>query len=315
MLTTSTDKHMKTTTIAAFITTALITLITSLQPANALGKLGHQLVCDLAYQQLTPTTQSKVDALLASLSKTERKRINEYNFDDKSSKVTLGKACTWPDAIKKLDHYDEYKPWHYVNLGRDKQALTHDTCEKDCITQAIPFHANQVTQGKSVKQRTEALMFLGHWLGDIHQPLHVSFANDWGGNKTKVNAEGVKCTSMHWLWDECLLTRQTQSNKLTGQYQQLIAQLNQQLSNIPAADKIHWQEATVIDWANESFAIARAPSTQYCQLNASDTCQEKAQPISLNKAALDVMSEQINQRMVMASVRFAHQLNTIFNTN
>ncbi|REL36934.1 S1/P1 nuclease [Thalassotalea euphylliae] len=304
---------MTAKTIVYLASAAILLIGSAFQPAYALGKLGHQLVCDLAYQALTPDAKSQVDNLLASLNKTERKRINQYNFAKKNSPITLGKACTWPDAIKKLDHYDKYKPWHYVNLGRDEQELTHSTCQKDCITQAIPYHAKQVTQGKNVKQRTEALMFLGHWLGDIHQPLHVSFASDWGGNKTKIEVQGVKCSSMHWLWDECLLTRQTKHKKLAEQYQQMFSLLAKQLASTPSADMVKWQNASVLDWANESFAIARLPATKYCQSNASHTCQERNLPVKLTSKELDLMSQQINLRMLMASVRLAHQLNTSFN--
>lgn len=34
---------------------------------------------------------------------------------------------------------------------------------------------------------TESLMFLAHFMGDIHQPLHVSFADDEGGNSIIVH--------------------------------------------------------------------------------------------------------------------------------
>lgn len=302
---------MKVKIIAYLATLSLLLISSAFQPAYALGKLGHQLVCDLAYQALTPNAKGQVDQLLTSLSKTEKERINAYNFAKKSSTMTLGKACTWPDAIKKLDNYNQYRSWHYVNLGRDEQALTHHTCQKDCITQAILYHQAQLTQPNSRQQRSEALMFLGHWLGDIHQPLHVSFSSDLGGNKTKIEAQGVKCSSMHWLWDQCLLTRQTPYKKLTQQYQQMFSLLTKQLANTSNADIVKWQKASVIDWANESFAIATLPNTKYCQ-STSSSCQPHNLPIKLNSAELDVMSQQINQRVLMASVRLAHQLNTAF---
>lgn len=49
----------------------------------------------------------------------------------------------------------------------------------------------------------EALEFLGHWVGDIHPPLHVSFEDDRGGNR--VAAQGTSCENLHAVWDRCLV--------------------------------------------------------------------------------------------------------------
>src|SRR6202042_1022788 len=50
-----------------------------------------------------------------------------------------------------------------------------------------------------------SLKFLGHWVGDIHQPLHVSFEDDRGGNNIAVTGE---CGSnLHSAWDTCLVLK------------------------------------------------------------------------------------------------------------
>ena len=74
--------------------------------------------------------------------------VNEYNFADKQSPMTFGKACTWADAIKKGGEYKSMNPWHYVNVERDVDQIHAHSCQNDCITQAIPFHSQQLTANK-----------------------------------------------------------------------------------------------------------------------------------------------------------------------
>jgi hypothetical protein len=38
------------------------------------------------------------------------------------------------------------------------------------------------SNGADDEAKLEALKFLGHWVGDVHQPLHVSLEDDRGGN-------------------------------------------------------------------------------------------------------------------------------------
>jgi S1/P1 Nuclease len=58
----------------------------------------------------------------------------------------------------------------------------------------------------SDQDQLDALKFLGHWVGDVHQPLHVSFEDDRGGNGVKVS--GVLCGGkLHGVWDSCTRTR------------------------------------------------------------------------------------------------------------
>ncbi len=113
-------------------------------------------------------------------------------------------------------------------------------------------------------------MFLGHWLVDIHQPLHVSFASDLGGNKVKITSTS-KCNNLHWYWDECLLkneglTFNDKLKQLQKQWQQTPALLLRQTvdKNITAS------------WADESFQIIQQASFQYCRSHGI-SCLTKAE--------------------------------------
>lgn len=261
------------------------------------------MVCDLAYAQLAEAKKAKLDYLLTQIPKKDQQRINKYNHAKKNSAITFGKACTWPDAIKKIEHYKKFNSWHYINVARNVKTINASSCQKDCITQAISFHSTQLSIANSQLKKAQALMFLGHWLGDIHQPLHVSFASDLGGNRTTINAVGEKCKNIHWLWDDCLISRQTQTKQFSAQYQQLLPKL----STFTEKDSQKWRQSGIVDWANESLKIATAHTTKYCQLHQG-SCVENSKTVNFSTQELDDMSQIINVRMQQASVRLAHLL-------
>jgi len=99
-----------------------------------------------------------------------------------------------------------------------------------------------------------SLKFLGHWVGDIHQPLHVSFADDRGGNF--IRESGPCVNSLHTVWDSCII------GKKLGTDPQTVAR--DFLEAIHESDKTAWVAIPVEGWANESFQVTRRQSVEYC---------------------------------------------------
>jgi hypothetical protein len=60
-----------------------------------------------------------------------------------------------------------------------------------------------------------SVLFLDHWLGDIYQPLHISFADDLGGNSLIFSHLATKCKNLHWYWDECILYKGNKSKMVS----------------------------------------------------------------------------------------------------
>jgi hypothetical protein len=274
-----------------------IVLAFASQSVWALGQLGHQLVCQLAFDNLSKQHQQQINQLLQQLPVDEQRMLNRYVRADESSPITFAKSCTWADAIKKQPQYQQFKTWHFVNVARDIEHITDNVCQRDCVTAAIPYHLNQVKTLADGRQKLEALMFLGHWLGDIHQPLHVSFADDWGGNKITVPSIDGRCTNMHWLWDECLLTRSNLS------YEQLLSALHQQWQRSPIQQ---WQQSRVSQWADESLQLVRSPELGYCTLH--DQLCDMPNPVQLVSNYQDKFFPVLMQRMVQASARLSFLL-------
>ncbi|GAA0822738.1 S1/P1 nuclease [Colwellia sp. D2M02] len=235
------------------------------QPSFALAKLGHQLVCQLAFEHLPESKQQRIKQLLAFIPAKEQRRINRYNHTKESDEITFAKACTWADAIKKQDSYQQYNAWHYMNLPRSNTNVIANSCDKNCLPQAILYHQNKLQHLDVSWQKTQALLFLGHWLGDIHQPLHVSYASDLGGNKIKL-AKQKQCTNLHWYWDSCILA---QSQRTYVQWLSLLAAQWHKKST-PA-----YQPAQVWLWADQSYQLVRKNSFQYCQLDSAGEASNK----------------------------------------
>lgn len=267
----------------------------------ALGKLGHQLVCQLAFDHLSTAKQQKITTLLNDMPNESKALINKYLYQPSDNKISFAKSCIWADAIKKDKSYDDYKPWHYVNISRKASHMKADSCKKDCVTQAINVHQQALKTEKNLWRKTQALMFLGHWLGDIHQPLHVSYASDWGGNKVKVNSPDKKCTSLHWLWDTCLITRENLSQ------QQWLSKLNNDWNNAPIAQ---WQNTRPWQWADESLQLVRQKNLGYCHIKNGECLQNSNQDNAqlYSPSYQKHFAEILEARMLQAAVRLTSLL-------
>jgi len=278
----------------------ILLLITS-NASYALGKLGHQVVCQLAFDNLPIAKQQKITQLLATLSKKDVEQINRYNYQKKDAAITFSKACTWADAIKKEPEYKQYKTWHYLNLARSDDKVTTNTCKENCISQAVEIHNRQLTTAENNQEKLEALMFLGHWLGDIHQPLHVSYGDDLGGNRRSITIPHDKCNNLHWLWDSCLLVAKSNDIKQVDRYVQLMSTLSDQWQSAPIQQ---WQNQSTLTWANESLTLIREASFKYCKMNKQGSCNKlSAKVIHLPESYVVHYQPILEQRILQAAVR------------
>jgi len=281
----------------------ILVFIASSSPSFALGKLGHQVVCQLAFEHLSLTKQAQVSTLLNAIPQRHKHLINNYNYKKPNSPINFASACTWPDAIKRLEEYKTYQPWHYMNVPRDHIYIRANDCRKNCLPQAILKHQQVLAQTKSEVnwQRVQALLFLGHWLGDIHQPFHISFADDFGGNRVKFSHLTTKCKNLHWYWDECILYKGRNSKA------KWLALLTAKWHLHPQPN---WQTEQVWQWAEESFQLVKSASLSYCQLNNQYSCQKVADKIRLPENYLQQHQVIMEQRLLLAAQRLTKILTT-----
>jgi len=123
-----------------------------------------------------PTTRAEIQKLIS----------NDDRFGSFSD------ACTWPD------HPRQRASEHFLNLPRDSDGLHSESCPgaSACVVTAIKKDFEVLSSNNaSQAEKLASLKFLGHWVGDIHQPLHVSFEDDRGGNSISVT--GICGTNLH----------------------------------------------------------------------------------------------------------------------
>lgn len=260
-------------------------------PSHALAwsDLGHRIVCEIAFREVRPET---------------RQRVKELIRQDKEFK-RFSDSCTWPD------HPRSRPTEHYVNLARDATGIGEDPCPlaAKCVVTAIATDVEVLSfSDTSDVERLAALKYLGHWVADVHQPLHVSFADDRGGNS--INTVDACVGSLHLAWDGCLV-ESTLGHDVT-----LIA--TELRNEITSAQRAEWTASSPTDWANESFALATNPMLGYCipasrgsQYDTDNLSLDPGEPlktVSIDQAYVERAAPVIRDRLKRAAVRLAHLL-------
>ena len=134
---------------------------------------------------------------------------------------------------------------------------------EECVVTAIEHDfAVLASPSATDEEKLAALKFLGHWVGDIHQPLHAASQDDRGGNH--IRTLGSSCENLHTLWDSCIVVERLGMHPLA-----IVPELQ---AGITDEQRAEWLASDAVDWANELFAIARKPEVGYCVM-VDDTCQ------------------------------------------
>jgi nuclease S1 len=254
---------------------AACTLVVASSSALAWGPEGHRDIAVIAEKNLKPETLAAIKAMFGP-------------YD------TLASMSTWADDVR--EEHPETGPWHYIDIPLMASSIdmNRDCPQGNCVTAKIhEFEAVVKNKFADPGTRRDALKFLIHFIGDLHQPLHCEDNNDKGGNMVQVIFYGQPM-NLHALWDSGILRRE----KLYGL--RLAAELN---SRITPAEKTAWARGGVEDWAMEGHALA--VQVAYGKLS------HEATPIlgdDYFNAALPVVELQIEK----AGIRLANILNQLF---
>ncbi len=248
-----------------------IIMILSVLSFNAFGwgNIGHRVVGKIAESRLSPAALAKVYAI--------------------TGKDTLADLANWPDWIKSDESWAHASVWHYVSIpdGQTYEDITRNP--QGDIVQAIERFSKEIGDASLSRQkRREALAFLVHLMGDIHQPLHVGRVEDQGGNATKLTWFGVN-TNLHEVWDEKLVEMEKMSY---SDYALFIDKKDTVRENA-------WRTAPIAVWMAESMAMR---SLVYDNIPA--TTQDGLPKYWEYKYYYKV-SAAMNQRMLIAGVRLA----------
>jgi hypothetical protein len=153
------------------------------------GYKGHRITALIAENYLTSQAKAAVKDLLGNES--------------------LADVSTWADDVRNDPQYKNTASWHYLNLplGLSYEkfgSVVYSQSIENVLTAIQRCEGTLSDEKTSKEQKREALKFLVHFIGDVHQPMHVSRAEDRGGNTIQVQFDG-KGTNLHALWDSGLI--------------------------------------------------------------------------------------------------------------
>lgn len=169
--------------------TVCIALTCLTLPARAWDFRGHRTVVAVMRDYLGSETLGWVENCLAQH---PDPRVRE-----------LETACVWPDLLR--EERPDSMPWHYINLpfGPGNGPAAPDTNQ---VVWALEHFREQVQTSVEPTQRAEALAYLIHLVGDVHQPLHAGNyygpgyeTGDQGGGK--VPFVTGSSSNLHQFWD------------------------------------------------------------------------------------------------------------------
>lgn len=281
----------------------------SVSDANAWGPDGHRIVCFVADEHLKSADRKKLRTLLKEFQfegSTYKYYSSSCNFADvaraRVRDYRKAKSAGDAEAIAKLkpwNRYSEFNRQHYINIERDDPIVDPGDCDADdgCILSAIEFHTDQARNGTTF-ERIEALVMLGHWIGDLHQPMHVSFSDDLGANRIdEVDGLYGDGTNLHRVWDSGIIKVTLRAKNIGW-----LDYARELSASITDAEKQAWSNGDVIAWTQESYDITRAKESKYCRLSG-NACVTMGAKRTLGRAFQDHNRPIVELRLKQAGVR------------
>ena len=257
--------------------TSLAVLSTS--TAFAWGPQGHRVIARVAEERLTPAARLAIKELLLPGD-------------------TLPSVADWADH----DGHDAVPgsaKWHFINVpisdARFDPKLIRD--DNNVVVKIKQYRKILLDKSRPRQDRQRALLFLVHFIEDLHQPLHVGDNNDHGGNDTQIQFLG-EGTNLHKLWDSDLI------RQIGGDDRAWLTRVER---DITPKTILEWSKGSVDDWANETLQVAKlayrplddAPKVIPRGFKLDDSYARRAEPI-------------LKEQMARAAVRLANELNEIF---
>lgn len=272
------------------ISISVMFCILLLFPSQALawGSDGHQIVARIAMRQLSPAARQALRELL-------------------KPGETLATVANWADQIRQSR--PETKRWHYVDIPLLESGYepVRDCAQSpfgDCVIQALVrskglliqkdllgyYRQVLADQRESRQARYEALKFLVHFIGDLHQPLHCADNNDAGGNDLRLTFFG-RATNLHKVWDTDIIVQAGGANTTANRVEVLLR----------TRDLDSLRQGTFVDWAVEAHLSAAQNCYQGIPAN-----KRLGQPYFQKNRPI------VDEQLLKAGVRLAGTLNEVF---
>lgn len=149
------------------------------------GATGHRVIGEVAAQHISKKTAKVIDDLLEGAS--------------------LAYVSVFADDIKSDDRYQAFFSWHFANINIDENYNSSSKNPKGDVVQAVEICVRKLKSKTTPRAEKQFyLKLLVHFIGDLHQPMHLAKKEDKGGNKIKIKWFG-KSSNLHRLWDSDMI--------------------------------------------------------------------------------------------------------------
>jgi nuclease S1 len=256
------------------------------------------MVGDIAARYLTPKAQAQISELL---------RNDRLADGQPSGRRTLGDVASWADEIKDFDWGRRRGSWHYDDISLCGDAEYSKYCRGGrCASAQLARQIEVLADPRArLRARNEALKWVVHLIGDIHQPLHASNRGDRGGNQVQISFFGERdnppygTLNLHAVWDVSLVNRLIADR---GGERALVS------APIADGDRRDWQRGSIADWLAESHALAQ--DKVYAALPMGVSCGDKISGVvAIGEAYYASAAPVVDLQIRRAGVRLARVLN------
>ncbi len=247
----------------------------SAAPAGAWGATGHRVVGRIAQNHLSEKTRRAIAEMLNGQS--------------------LAQISTYPDEVRSDPAFDFASPFHFISIDDDEAFATLERNPDGDILDALErFEVRLRHPDTAPEDRVEALAFLVHLVGDLHQPLHVGRRDDLGGNRVGVRWFR-QTTTLHSVWD----SRMIDQNGLS------FSELAQFLDRATLPEIREWQDTSSVEWAEEARTLREIIYTE-----SGDFEDEDDQDLGFEYAYRNF--PRVEAQLLRGGIRLAGLLNSIY---
>ena len=153
--------------------------------SSAWGPKGQQITVLIAEKFLTPVARQKINMITGS--------------------KPLASFAVWADGARNTPEWSATGTWHYIDVSDSGNYIHEKGGTPTDVLSALIYCSNNLKMNVPNNQKMTWLMFVIHFVGDIHQPMHVGNPQDRGGNQTRV--QYGKSMNLHFLWDSAFIDK------------------------------------------------------------------------------------------------------------
>lgn len=265
----------------------LLLILLPASPALAWGEYGHKTIANIAEANVSPRAKAQMRRLFRSqrLLGTPDCKLSD-----------IRDASIWADCVRRDRlRWGYTAPWHYQNVDICK-AFDLSACRGgNCVSAQIDRNLALLKDTSLPDHvRLEALAFLVHFTGDLHQPLHAGDRSDRGGNDVKANYGIIPGVNLHWIWDGLMAERPLSAQPAI-------------IRRYTLAERAAMAGGNSEEWSREAWAVSR--DIAYTRALDGDPCGPKpATTVTIDEADVTASRKALRKQVKRAGLRLARLL-------